>query len=169
VVGGPVPDVIASKLSAVGEAASRCGIRADRTLLRDLASEVEWAKVSQVAFDSYEEVAGTAARPTPGDLTPADFARVYAAYEQVKRNRSVMDFEDVLLLTAAMIDDDRRMAASVRDQYRSFLVDEYQDVNPVQHRLPRATFVRDDGPTRPGLPVDSAGRGTRQPHHRRGK
>ncbi len=135
VVGGPVPDVIASKLSAVGEAASRCGIRADRTLLRDLASEVEWAKVSQVAFDSYADVAGTAARPTPGDLTPEDFARVYAAYEQVKRNRSVMDFEDVLLLTAAMIDDDRRMAASVRDQYRSFLVDEYQDVNPVQQRL----------------------------------
>ena len=135
VVGGPVPDVIASKLSAVGEATSRCGIRADRTMLRDLASEIEWAKVSQVAFEAYPAAASAAGRPPPGDLAPDDFGRVYAAYEQVKRNRSVIDFEDVLLLTAAMLDDDRRMAATVRGQYRSFLVDEYQDVNPVQQRL----------------------------------
>jgi DNA helicase-2/ATP-dependent DNA helicase PcrA len=135
VVGGPVPEVVASKLSAVGEAAARCGVRADRTLLRDLASEIEWAKVSQVRPEDYPTSSLAAARTAPGDLAPEQVGQVYAAYEQVKRNRSVIDFEDVLLLTAAMLADDRRMVATVRGQYRSFLVDEYQDVNPVQQRL----------------------------------
>ena len=47
----------------------------------------------------------------------------------------MIDFDDVLLLTAGMIDDDAAMAAAVRDQYRCLLVDEYQDVSPIQQRL----------------------------------
>src|SRR5262249_8229660 len=69
------------------------------------------------------------------DLTPESIADVYDAYESVKRERGVIDFEDVLLLTGAMLDDDKAMAANVRGQYRGFLVDEYQDVSPVQQRL----------------------------------
>ena len=71
----------------------------------------------------------------PAELTPQSVASIYGTYETSKRERGVIDFEDVLLLTAAMIDDDRSMSASVRGQYRCFLVDEYQDVSPVQQRL----------------------------------
>lgn len=135
VVGGPVPDVVASKMSALAEAVQRCGQRVDRAVLRDLASEIEWAKVSQVPFDGYVQAQAKAGRESPGDLDPAAVAQVYAAYEQVKRDRSQLDFEDVLLLDVAMLEDSGAMATSVRDQYRTFLVDEYQDVNPVQQRL----------------------------------
>ena len=135
VVGGSVPDVLPHKASAVAEAASRCRVKVDRAVLRDLASEIEWAKVSQVAPDDYPAAAARASRSLPGDLPATEVARVYAAYDDVKRGRGLIDFEDVLLLTAGMLDEDAAMARSVRAQYQHFLVDEYQDVSPVQQRL----------------------------------
>jgi len=135
VIGGEPPTVLAQKAALVAEAASRLRVRVDRTALRDLASEIEWAKVSQIAPDDYPAAAVTSARVMPADLPPGEVARVYAAYDDVKRGRGQIDFEDVLLLTAGMLDDDSRMATSVRSQYQHLLVDEYQDVSPAQQRL----------------------------------
>jgi DNA helicase-2/ATP-dependent DNA helicase PcrA len=56
-------------------------------------------------------------------------------YEQLKRDRSVIDFEDVLLLTVAILQDRHDIADHVRRQYQHFVVDEYQDVSPLQQRL----------------------------------
>ena len=53
----------------------------------------------------------------------------------VKRERQPIDIEDVLLCAAAVLDDDERVAADVRRQYRWFVVDEFQDVSPLQFRL----------------------------------
>jgi DNA helicase-2/ATP-dependent DNA helicase PcrA len=135
VVGGEPPQVIAAKAQPVAEAASRCRLRPDRSTVRDVAAEIEWAKVSQVAPDDYAAAARVAGRPAPGELSHETVGQVYATYEQVKRDRGVIDFEDVLLLAAGMLADDDAMATSVRSQYRSFLVDEYQDVSPAQQRL----------------------------------
>jgi DNA helicase-2/ATP-dependent DNA helicase PcrA len=46
-----------------------------------------------------------------------------------------MDMEDVLLIGAALLAEDDRVAASVRQQYKWFVVDEYQDVSPIQAAL----------------------------------
>jgi DNA helicase-2/ATP-dependent DNA helicase PcrA len=135
VVGGAVPSVLPHKAALVAEAAARCRVRVDRAVVRDLAAEIEWAKVSQVAPDDYPAAAVREHRSLPGELPAAEVARVYAAYDDVKRGKGAIDFEDVLLLTAAMLDDDSAMARSVRAQYQHFLVDEYQDVSPVQQRL----------------------------------
>ncbi|GAA3046138.1 hypothetical protein GCM10020000_27460 [Streptomyces olivoverticillatus] len=56
-------------------------------------------------------------------------------YEQLKRERGVIDFEDVLLLTVAVLQDRHDIAETVRRQYQHFVVDEYQDVSPLQQRL----------------------------------
>jgi DNA helicase-2/ATP-dependent DNA helicase PcrA len=135
VVGGEPPQVTPSKLGLLAEAATRCRLRADRALLRDLASEVEWAKVTQTPPDDYATAVVSAARATPGDLSAEQFAHVYAAYEVAKREAGRIDFEDVLLLTVAMLQDHPAMLDEVRSQYRHFLVDEFQDVSPIQHRL----------------------------------
>lgn len=66
---------------------------------------------------------------------PAEIAQIYATYEDLKRDRSVIDFEDVLLLTVAVLQDRRDIAEQVRSQYQHFVVDEYQDVSPLQQRL----------------------------------
>src|SRR5690606_21824842 len=46
-----------------------------------------------------------------------------------------IDFEDVLLLTVGVLAEHPQVAEAVRSQYRHFVVDEYQDVNPVQQQL----------------------------------
>src|SRR5262249_22981861 len=74
-------------------------------------------------------------RTAPGDLDLAEVARLYATYEEVKRDKGQMDFEDVLLLTVAVLQDRPDVAEQVRAQYRHFVVDEYQDVNPLQQSL----------------------------------
>lgn len=66
---------------------------------------------------------------------PAEIAQIYNVYEDLKRDRSVMDFEDVLLLTVAILQDRHDIADQVRSQYQHFVVDEYQDVSPLQQRL----------------------------------
>jgi len=135
VVGGAPPKLVEAKAALVAEAGRRVGVSVDRIAVRDLAAEVEWAKVSLVAADDYPRVALEAGR---GEVAGADagaVARLIAAYEDVKTERGVMDFEDVLLLLAAMLAEDRSVAQTVRDQYRHFVVDEYQDVSPLQQYL----------------------------------
>ena len=60
---------------------------------------------------------------------------LYAAYDDRKTADGFIDFEDVLLLTVGMLDTRLDIAEEVRAQYRWFVVDEYQDVNPLQQRL----------------------------------
>jgi ATP-dependent DNA helicase UvrD/PcrA len=133
VLGGPLPEIMEQKWRAVATAASRCRLTVDPTLRRDLASEIEWAKASLVAPESYVPLAAKAGRQPPVDA--ALMASVYEAYEEVKRGAGVLDFEDLLLITAAAIEEHRDVAEEVRARYRHFVVDEYQDVNPLQHRL----------------------------------
>ncbi len=135
VVGGAPPRLVEQKAQLVAEAARRVGLDVDRIAVRDLASEVEWAKVSLVPADDYPAAVAAAARPSPGGFAPQEVARLLTSYEDVKNERGVIDFEDVLLLTAAMISQRRDVAEEIRGQYRHFVVDEYQDVSPLQQYL----------------------------------
>jgi DNA helicase-2/ATP-dependent DNA helicase PcrA len=134
-VGGEPPRIVDSKAPLVTEAAGRSRLRLSRPELRDLAAEIEWAKVTMAAPDDYPAAAAKAARIPPAGLDPASMARLYAGYEEVKRRRGVMDLEDVLLLTVGVLEDRPDAADTVREQYRHFVVDEYQDVSPLQQRL----------------------------------
>ncbi len=132
-VGGPVPQLLERKVQLVAEAAGRCGLRVQRTELRDLTAEIEWAKVTQTGPDDYPAAVAKSGRDAPRD--PAETAQVYRVYEETKSRRGNIDFEDVLLLTAAILEDRPDIADQVRSQYRHFTVDEYQDVSPLQQRL----------------------------------
>ena len=103
-------------------------------MLRDLASEIEWAKVSNVRPDDYERVAPRRGREVSG-LDAATVAHVFGSYEELKRDQGRMDMEDVLLIGAALLSEDERVAAEVRRQYKWFVVDEFQDVSPIQSAL----------------------------------
>ncbi len=131
--GREMPELLESKARLVTLAAARAGVRADRTAARDLAGEIEWAKSSLVEPGEYPVAAAKAARETP--LEPARVAEVFAAYEQLKRSNGVIDFEDMLRAAVWGIEEHSDVAEQVRSQYRHFVVDEYQDVNPLQQRL----------------------------------
>lgn len=135
VFGGTRPEIAPHKASLVVPALHRVGIAPDKTLVRDLAAEIEWAKVSMVDAARYANYARQKGRTPPGDLDHDEFARVFDAYEMAKRDRGVIDFEDTLRLTCSMIEGREDVAQAVRSRYRSFVVDEYQDVSPVQQHL----------------------------------
>src|SRR3954466_1558946 len=134
VYGGAPPELTASKIPVVAGAARRNRVEVSQALLRDLASEIEWAKVSNVRPDDYERLAPGRGREVSG-LDAATVAHVFASYEELKRDQGRMDMEDVLLCAAALLADDERVAAQVRRQYRWFVVDEFQDVSPIQASL----------------------------------
>ncbi|MFD7319870.1 ATP-dependent DNA helicase UvrD2 [Streptomyces sp. NPDC059875] len=133
VVGGDLPRLLERKIQLVAEAAARCRVRLDRNELRDVTGEIEWAKVTQTVPADYPAVVAKSVRDAPRD--PAEIGQIYAMYEQLKRDRSVIDFEDVLLLTVGILQDRHDIADQIRRQYQHFVVDEYQDVSPLQQRL----------------------------------
>jgi len=138
VFGGRTPDLMTTKTGFLTEAINRAGlsdaIRAtNRELMRDIASEIEWAKVSQVAPSDYiDEISKRLQKPR---VLPEQMVQIYTAYETVKKQELAIDFEDVLLLCAAMLEEEREVRERVQDQYRYFTIDEYQDISPVQQRL----------------------------------
>jgi DNA helicase-2/ATP-dependent DNA helicase PcrA len=133
VAGGPAPRVLEYKGRLLGLAAERCRLRVDTATLRDVAAEIEWRKVSVLGMDDYR--ARLASRGAPGSLDADQFLELVEAYETLKDERRSMDFEDVLLATAGMIETEPAVAMQVREAYRHFVVDEYQDVSPAQQHL----------------------------------
>ncbi len=132
-VGGQPPAMLDSKISLLAEAARAARVPATGPELRDLATEVEWAKVLQVRPEDYAVAAAGHGRTPPVDHEAA--GRVFACYENLRRDRHLVDFESVLELTAAILAGHPAAAAEVRDRYRYFVVDEFQDVNPLQKLL----------------------------------
>jgi DNA helicase-2/ATP-dependent DNA helicase PcrA len=132
-IGGRPPAVLDSKVALLAEAARAARVPATGPELRDLATEVEWAKVLQVRPEDYAAAAASHGRTPPVDHQAA--GRVFAAYENLRRDRHLVDFESVLELTAAILAGHPAAAAEMRDRYRYFVVDEFQDVNPLQKLL----------------------------------
>ncbi len=133
VVGGRPPQLVESKQALVREAARDLRIRADGASMAEAVTEIEWAKVCQLHPDSYLPAAVAAGR-SPG-LGAEVVTKLYAAYEQIRRERQLIDFESVIELTAAILFTEPAAAREVRDAFRYFVVDEYQDVNPLQKLL----------------------------------
>ncbi|MFL6156413.1 MAG: ATP-dependent DNA helicase UvrD2 [Marmoricola sp.] len=134
VYGGEPPELTASKIPIIAGAARRNRLEVDQARLRDLASEIEWSKVTNIRPDDYEALAPQRGREVSG-LDHATVAHVFSTYEDLKREQGRMDMEDVLLIGAALLSEDDRVAAQVRSQYKWFVVDEYQDVSPIQAAL----------------------------------
>ena len=138
VFGGRTPDLMTSKTGFLTEAINRAGLSdslraTNRELMRDIAAEIEWAKVSQVGPTDYiDEVSKRMQKPR---VTPEQMVQVYTAYESIKKQELAIDFEDVLLLCSAMLEEERDVRERVQDQYRYFTIDEYQDISPIQQRL----------------------------------
>jgi ATP-dependent DNA helicase UvrD/PcrA len=133
VLGGAMPEVLDNSIRMVGNAAARARLRVHRTELRDLAAEIDWAKAVLAGPEDYPKRAADAVRTPP--LDPATVAEVYDGYEKAKRRAGQLDFADLLLIMAGAIEQYRDVAEEVRSRYRHFVVDEYQDVSPLQQRL----------------------------------
>jgi DNA helicase-2/ATP-dependent DNA helicase PcrA len=99
----------------------------------DVAAEIDWARARMVEPDGYGAAARAAGRepPIPAD----DLAEVMVRYQQEKRRKRLVDFDDLLHLALRDLRADPDYAAAVRWRHRHLYVDEFQDVNPLQHAL----------------------------------
>lgn len=132
-VGGGLWPVLEHKLRLVAIAARKSGAGTDAATLRDLASEIEWAKASLIRPDDYLAAIARYQRDTP--VAAATVVKVYSAYERAKNEAEQLDFDDLLLHTSAILEDDEDVAREFRARYRCFVVDEYQDVTPLQQKV----------------------------------
>ncbi|MGH4008353.1 MAG: ATP-dependent helicase [Pseudonocardiaceae bacterium] len=143
VVGDEPWPLLEHKLRLVGQAAQRAGAGTGADDLRDFASEIEWAKANLVTPEGYPATVAAARRDTP--VPAAQVAAIYTEYEELKNRNRVLDFDDLLLHTAAALEEQSAVAQEFRDRYRCFVVDEYQDVTPLQQRVLDAWLgARDD-------------------------
>jgi DNA helicase-2/ATP-dependent DNA helicase PcrA len=132
-VGGSAPRLLDNKARVIVEAAERAKIRLGPGAVRDVAGEIEWRKTSELSVESYVTAARN--RPLPRGLDAEAIAEIQRQYEEIKDERRRIDFEDVLLVACGMLDSETIARERVREQYRFFVVDEFQDVSPLQHRL----------------------------------
>ncbi len=133
IAGGEMPGIVESKIPLVARAADRARLRVAGAELRDVTAEIEWAKARLVGPDGFAVAAAAAGRSLPRDA--GEIATIYERYEELKHKSGQVDFDDLLLLMAAAIEEHEDVAGEVRSRYRHFVVDEYQDVNPLQQRL----------------------------------
>jgi DNA helicase-2/ATP-dependent DNA helicase PcrA len=142
-LGGQFPKLITTKVGVLAEAmeGAHTPLAPGALTLREISGEIEWAKAMQTAPADYAQAALTSNRSLripngrPDKDNFFEIAKVYQAYETLKIQERMIDFEDILLLTVGMLEEDRAVRERVRDQYRYFTVDEYQDVSPLQQRL----------------------------------
>ena len=97
----------------------------------DLATEIEWAKNRRLTPETYLGRLGDHEPPLPADLS----VRVFREYEKRKDEAGAIDFEDLLGLAIAALENDEQALATVRSRWQAFTVDEYQDVNLLQQTL----------------------------------
>jgi DNA helicase-2/ATP-dependent DNA helicase PcrA len=129
--GAALPELLDSKIPFLIRAAQSLAPPYKFTPIRDLATEIEWAKSRGIGPDGYEAAIGTREPPIRADL----MARVFADYERAKTRAGRIDFDDLLAGTIELLETDEDAAAMIRARKSWFSVDEYQDTNPHQQRL----------------------------------
>ena len=130
VAGDDAPRIVDNKVKLLAHAADALRLRPDRATLRDVAAQIEWRKVTMRSLEQYGRLGRSV-----GALKTDALVELMAQYEKLKDERRQLDFEDVLLACAGMLEAEPRVAVAVREQYRHFTVDEFQDVSPLQNRL----------------------------------
>lgn len=134
---GDVPwDLVTrERFGLVTRAVDHCGADSSKESVKDLLGEIDWAKSELLDAESYQQGVTRLHHEPPADA--AIVAHVLERYEEFKRRRDgmLLDFNDLLLYMSAALDEFPGIAEEFRSSYRSFVVDEYQDVTPLQQRL----------------------------------
>lgn len=134
-IGGKPFRIISNKSELISAALVEMGRSKGSASQRDLATEIEWAKGREIAPEDYTRIAQEQLRISPAGFLHSDIAELYRAYDSIKQEQSQLDFEDILLLLVGILEEQTSIIDRVRTQYRSFTVDEYQDISPLQQRL----------------------------------
>ncbi len=128
--GGKEPKLLDRKTGFVAKLVSRSD---ERTKPIDVVTEIEWAKARLITPERYEAAVKAAGREAP--VEPGRIAALFRDYEDRKAKMGLVDFDDLLGITAHEMRRDKRWGDAQRWRFRHLFVDEFQDVNPLQFSL----------------------------------
>ncbi len=134
-IGGKPFRILSSKSELIAHAVESGGRSRNSINIRDIATEIEWAKGLEIAHEDYPRLVIERGRIPLAAVTPTEVAEIYRGYETIKQEQELLDFEDILLLLVGIFEEQNSIIDRVRSQYRNFTVDEYQDISPLQQRL----------------------------------
>lgn len=133
VIGGDFPKVRSGKAALLTQAAEQLRLPTATDVLRSMAAEIEWRKVRLLSPEQY--ASSVESRPLPSSLTVDKAMAIIERYEKLKDERRELDFEDVLVTTLGLLESETWVRERVHEEFRFFVVDEFQDVSPVQRAL----------------------------------
>lgn len=70
-----------------------------------------------------------------GDMYTQVIAKCYKAYQEELRRSEAMDFDDLIMMTLRLFDQNKDVLAYYQQRYQYIHVDEYQDTNHAQYQL----------------------------------
>ena len=118
-------------------------------VLRDITTAISRAKDELADPGRYRTLAEAmlASAANDDDRVAAEkcleVADIYEIYERILRERDAVDFGDLIMRPALLLESDPALSTTVQLRHRHLLVDEYQDVNRASARLLR--IVAGDG------------------------
>jgi len=133
VIGGASPKICDDPDALLTRAMQKHGLTTERALIRDFATEISWTKAMRISLDDYGKRANE--RNLSAQLSTDQISLVMQSYDQLLASNHECDLSDIVLLAAAMMEDQPRIAASFTNRYQHFTVDEYQDISPAQQHL----------------------------------
>lgn len=123
------PTLVTAKLRLLAEVAGKGG----HEELAAIATEIDWARATLTPPERYGPTARAHGRRVGVDSDR--IAAVMADYATLKRRRGVIDFDDLLAECTTELRRDPQYSAAVQWRFRHLFVDEFQDLNPLQHAL----------------------------------
>ncbi|MHC4743470.1 MAG: ATP-dependent helicase [Planctomycetota bacterium] len=76
------------------------------------------------------------------DFFSKTLANIYLRYRDILQERNALDFDDLLMKTAFLLERDPDVNAELGQRFRFVLIDEYQDTNHAQYRIAKAMVAR---------------------------
>lgn len=89
------------------------------------------------------------------DFFSKTLAHVYLRYQQLLAERNALDFDDLLMKTAFLLEGCTDINAELSNRFRFVLIDEYQDTNHAQYRIAKALVARHNNICATGDPDQS--------------
>lgn len=135
----PVPQVATDRHRLVRDTLASLQLRAEA---HQAMADLDWARARMIDPRRYDAACRSERRRS--GVPASRYADFFDAYQQLKRRRGVLDFDDMLTGVLQALRTDETWADAVRWRYRHLFVDEAQDLNPLQHAVLEA--IRDGRP-----------------------
>lgn len=95
---------------------------------KEILKAISQAKDSLISVETYQKQA-------EGDIRLKKYGECYKLYQQLLRQADAMDFDDLIVNTVRLLEEDKEVREYYQNKFRYVHVDEYQDTNNAQYKL----------------------------------